>query len=171
MNENIFLIFFKYSIIVSALCIIISHNPINSILALILTFLLSSILLLYLNITFFSILILIVYIGAIAVLFLFVIMLVSIRVTKTYVSLFEYIPITMMIIIIYLITIYYTSNNTGIITYNNYNYINWNYVLNHKENIELIGLVLYTWFPISLIIAGFILFMGLIGAIITTRYK
>lgn len=169
MNENIFLIFIKYSIIVSALTVIISHNPINSILSLIITFLLCSILLLYLNITFFSILIFIVYIGAIAVSSPFATMLVNVRITKTYVSLFEYIPITMTMVILYPMTLYYNLDNDNIIEYNYY--INWNNILNHKENIELIGLVLYTWFSIPLVIAGFVSFMGLVGAILTTRYK
>lgn len=69
-------------ILISALCVIISKNIVQSVLYLILVFFLCSLLLIYLGADFIGLILLIVYIGAIAVLFLFVIMMLNIRILE-----------------------------------------------------------------------------------------
>jgi len=168
MENIIFIYVLKYLAIVSALLVIITHNPINSIIYLILTFLINSIILFYLNVTFFSILILIVYIGAIAVLFLFIIMLINIKTTYKYFSIFEYIPITTILTL----TILKLISNIYIYSYNiviNKNYISWIILINSKNNIEALGLVLYTWFSSCMLLAACILLISLLGASIAKK--
>lgn len=72
------------------LFVILTNNPVHSILALVLIFFLSSCLTLSLGVEFLAILILIVYVGAISVLFLFVVMLLNIRVLELNISLLKY---------------------------------------------------------------------------------
>lgn len=72
------------------LFVILTNNPIHSILALVLIFCLSSCLALSLGVEFLALLILIVYVGAISVLFLFVVMLLNIRVLELNISLLKY---------------------------------------------------------------------------------
>lgn len=72
------------------LFVILTNNPVHSILALVLIFFLSSGLTLSLGVEFLALLILIVYVGAISVLFLFVVMLLNIRVLELNVSLLKY---------------------------------------------------------------------------------
>jgi len=168
MESIIFVLSLKYIAIVSALLVIITHNPINSIIYLIITFLINAIILFYLNITFFSILILIVYIGAIAVLFLFIIMLINIKTTYKYFSIFEYIPITTILILTTLKLISNIYYNPYIILINK-NYTNWVTLINAKNNIESLGLVLYTWFSSCMLLAGCILLISLLGASIAKK--
>lgn len=70
--------------------VILTNNPVHSILALVSIFFLSSCLSLALGAEFLAILILIVYVGAISVLFLFVVMLLNIRILELNVSLVKY---------------------------------------------------------------------------------
>ena len=66
-----FLSIFYFLIILSALLMIFSNNPIHSVLFLIAIFVNVSIICILFNIDFLGLLILIVYVGAIAILFLF----------------------------------------------------------------------------------------------------
>lgn len=79
---QIFLFFFSSLLIISALLLINTKNPVYSVLFLILIFCNSTGLLLLFNIEFISILLIIIYIGAITVLFLFVIMMLNIQTYK-----------------------------------------------------------------------------------------
>lgn len=72
------------------LFVLLTNNPVHSILALVLIFFLSSCLALILGVEFLAFLILIVYVGAIAVLFLFVVMLLNMRVIELNASLLKY---------------------------------------------------------------------------------
>lgn len=72
------------------LFVILTNNPVHSILALVLMFFFSSCLSIALGVEFLAILILIIYVGAISVLFLFIVMLLNIRVLELNVSLIKY---------------------------------------------------------------------------------
>jgi NADH-ubiquinone oxidoreductase chain 6 len=67
--------------IIISIPVIITRNPINSVIGLILIFILSSLYLITLGINFIAFLYLIIYVGAIAILFLFVIMMMNIKYT------------------------------------------------------------------------------------------
>src|ERR1700761_8019770 len=74
------MLFLLYTLIlIAGLLVITSKNTVQSVLYLILVFLLCSLLFIYLGADFIGLIILIVYIGAIAVLFLFVVMMLNIR--------------------------------------------------------------------------------------------
>ena len=72
--ENIFFFFFSFLSIIFSFFVIISKNPVHSILSLILVFFNAAGLLIVLGAEFLAMLFIIVYVGAVAVLFLFVIM-------------------------------------------------------------------------------------------------
>ena len=76
--------------VIVGLFVILTNNPVHSILALVLIFFLSSCLTLALGVEFLVLLILMVYVGAISVLFLFVVMLLNIRVLELNISLLKY---------------------------------------------------------------------------------
>lgn len=76
--------------VIVGLFVILTNNPVHSILALVLIFFLSSCLTLALGVEFLALLILMVYVGAISVLFLFVVMLLNIRVLELNISLLKY---------------------------------------------------------------------------------
>src|SRR4051812_16286164 len=72
--------------IVSGLLVIVSKNPIVSILFLIALFLLVSVYLILIGINFIGISYLLVYIGAVSILFLFILMLIDIRISELHVE-------------------------------------------------------------------------------------
>ena len=94
-------------IVINCLFIIVSINPIHSILFLVLVFLLVNILFILLNLDFLALIMLIIYVGALIILFLFIIMMLNIKVIE--ISLFKnknQIPIGILIGFIFLIEIF-----------------------------------------------------------------
>jgi NADH:ubiquinone oxidoreductase subunit 6 (subunit J) len=86
--------------------IIISKNPIHSILYLILVFCNITFVLIILGIEFLAITFLIVYVGAIAVLFLFVVMMLNIKILELDEVFWKYIPVGLLISSIFLLQIF-----------------------------------------------------------------
>ena len=158
-------------IIISALCVILSKNIIQSILYLILVFLLCSILFIYLGADFIGLIILIVYIGAIAVLFLFIIMMLNIRILELYSTFSIYLPLAIFLSVIFFIqifVIYFNFFSLVEIT-STYKFINWISYTNIKVN--LIGQLLFNEYYIIFIAATLLLFVAMIGVILLTLNK
>ena len=99
-------------IITSSLLVIISKNPIHSVLFLILVFFNTSILFLFSNAEFLAMVVLIVYIGAVAVLFLFVIMMLDINITKLRQTFLNYLPIGLFVGFIILLELFYVVSQS-----------------------------------------------------------
>jgi NADH:ubiquinone oxidoreductase subunit 6 (subunit J) len=74
-----FLEFIYILIIIMALLVVSSYNPIHSLFFLILVFIFSSFVFFFCQLEFFALIFLIIYIGAILVLFLFVIMMLNLK--------------------------------------------------------------------------------------------
>ena len=154
-------------IISCALMVIISKNPVHSILYLILVFCSASMLLISIGAEFLGIMFIIVYVGAIAVLFLFVIMMLNIKVIELNDNLIRYLPLTLIIFFIIFVQIYaytdyiYLSNST-------IEYTNWVLLLNKSQNLVLIGELLYTNFFHFFLIVALILLIAMIGSIVLT---
>jgi NADH-quinone oxidoreductase subunit J len=183
--ENLMFLIFSISTISCASMIIISSNPIHSILFLVLVFINVTILLLILNVEFIAMLFLVVYIGAITVLFLFVVMMLNVKIVELNERFLKYIPIGGFIGIIFLTEVLYLVNTnllfininlTNIYINNIFNVFiieNTLYYENFLElfnliNIQQIGNVLYTKYIYLFIIASIILLVAMISAIILT---
>jgi len=50
----------------------------------------------------------------------------------------------------------------------NYNYTNWFQAIDSFSNIQLIGQILYTYYFVYFLIAGFILFIAVVGSLMLT---
>lgn len=171
-------------IIISALMVIITPNPVHSVLFLIFTFINSSVLIAYLGGSFMSLLFLIVYVGAIAVLFLFIIMMLNIKI-KTERSNSNFLQFFFIfflgIVFIYFFLVFFNTY-FSYLDYSEYlllkengfiiDYFNYYKALESSTLPELLGQVLYTQYFIPFILAGFILLVAMIGAIVlTVSYK
>jgi NADH-quinone oxidoreductase subunit J len=100
------MIFFLYFLIlITGLLVITSKNTVQSVLYLILVFLLCSLLFIYLGADFIGLIILIVYIGAIAVLFLFVVMMLNVRLLENTFFFSIYVPIIIFLSLIFVFQI------------------------------------------------------------------
>ena len=165
-------LFFIVSIIIitSSLLVILSKNPIHSVLFLILVFFNTAILFLFSGAEFLAMILLIVYIGAAAVLFLFVIMMLDINTAKLRQSFLNYLPLGLFVGFIILLELLYVISQSKLIflTKN----ITENKITNEIfENTKIIGNVLYTDYFLLFQLSGIILLVAMIGAILLTLRK
>ena len=174
-------------IIFSAICIIISKNPVHSVFYLVLVFILTTVLFLLLKVEFIALLFLIVYVGAIIVLFLFVIMMLNVRIIEINERIVSYIPIAFIIIFIFFILLFslliinfipeVSKTNLHFLSiiskflnyffYTNISYFNF-FNLTSYTDLNLIGFVLYTEYIYIFLLAGVVLFIAMVGSIVLT---
>jgi len=169
--SEIFFFLFAAAAIIAGILVISSNNPIHSVFSLVLAFANASILLLLLGIDFLALLFLIVYVGAIAILFLFVVMMLNIKLVELLDNATRYLPIGIIIGILFLFEIYFLFHNSfhsakGELS----NYISPEVFYNIRvpTNIQAIGEFLYTDFFIYFILASFILLVAMLAAIVLT---
>tara|TARA_B100000900_G_C20507690_1_gene686603 strand:- start:428 stop:994 length:567 start_codon:yes stop_codon:yes gene_type:complete len=152
--------------IASAFMVILSRNPVHSVLFLILCFFNSAGIFLILGAEFLAFILVIVYVGAVAVLFLFVVMMLDVEFKSLSSSVISYLPIGMTIGVIVLtelmLVLFTWKRDYPIID-------NLNVIRNPEySNTETIGLVLYTDNILFFQLAGLILLASMIGAIVLT---
>ena len=164
---NVFYLFGAGALL-SSLIVITSKNPIHSIFALVVSFANVSILLILLGVEFLGLLFLIVYVGAIAILFLFVVMMLNIKLVELLDNATRYIPIGILIGIIFYIelslllpSINEMSSLNSISTFDFLNVLPFN-------NILLIAEYLYTDFGHFFLFASVILLVAMLAAIVLT---
>lgn len=158
----------------SASMVIISKNPLHSVLFLVLCFLSASMLLFLFENEFLAFFFLIIYLGAIAILFLFVVMMLDIKYRELQTSR-QYFPIGVLIGLSLFAQIYgafskFFANNTNFSNIDTNNYYNWYYNLDVLPDVFVFGQVFYTHFVLQILIAGLILYIAVIGvAFLTVR--
>lgn len=190
----------------SILCgvfVIISKNPIVSVLFLIGLFLNIAGYLMMLGINFIGLSYLLVYVGAVSILFLFILMLINVRISELVTDNNNSIPLAIIIGIIFYLTLYrllpsnfvtqgymyhldfntmsdnitasfnvrYTLTN---VFYSNNNDLSlvtsqiWDGFLSETSHITTIGNIIYTAYPLWLILTSIILLLAMVGAIVIT---
>jgi len=176
--ENIFFFFFSFLSIIFSFFVIISKNPVHSILSLILVFFNAASLLIILGAEFLAMLFIIVYVGAVAVLFLFVIMMLNVKVTKLTSSIYRYLPISFIfgsIFFFEFFMLFYldlVSVNTNYLFLFENNFVNeWSTSVVPVSNIVALGQLLYTYFSYLFILSGIILLVSMLGAISLTLHR
>jgi len=176
--ENIFFFFFSSLSIIFSFFVIISKNPVHSILSLILVFFNAASLLIILGAEFLAMLFIIVYVGAVAVLFLFVIMMLNVKVTKLTSSIYRYLPISFIfgsIFFFEFFMLFYldlVSVNTNYLYLFENNFVNeWSTSVAPVSNIVALGQLLYTYFSYLFILSGIILLVSMLGAISLTLHR
>jgi len=158
---------FSFIAVLSALMVISSKNPVNSVLFLILSFINSAGLFVLLGAEFLAMILVVVYVGAVAVLFLFVVMMLDINFIKLREGFLQYLPFGMLlgiVLIIELSILFLTKS------FSNSNLINYSSspTINDIENTKLIGEILYTDYFYLFQICGLILLVAMIGSITLT---
>ncbi len=162
--------FFVFSTLLIFTCfkVITSSNPVLSAINLVFSFFLSAVLWLLLGAEFLSIILILVYVGAVMVLFLFVVMMLDINVAKKTAAYIKYLPLGIAVFIAFNILIIYFFINT-------FENIDYNAVKNIEiisdSNTENLGYLLFTRYIIEFEIAGLILLLGIISAIVLTYRK
>lgn len=164
--------FFSILLLFSAAMVIISKNPLHSVLFLVTSFLSASMLLFLFENEFLALFFLIIYLGAIAILFLFVVMMLNIKYRELQNSRL-YFPVGVLIGLTLLLEIWTVLSN--VFMYNtsekssDHNlYLNWYDSLDATADIYVLGQIFYTHYVLQILIAGLILYVAVIGVAFLT---
>jgi NADH-quinone oxidoreductase subunit J len=164
--------FFSGVALFSAIMVISARNPVHSVLFLILVFCNSAGLLILLEAEFLALIFIVVYVGAIAVLFLFVVMMLNVKITEIQDEVLQYLPIGGLIGIVFLLEIFLIIEGDFVSLINpnqdNTVYIDWFAQIDSISNIQTLGNVLYTDYVLFFLLAGVILLIAMVGAIVLT---
>jgi NADH-quinone oxidoreductase subunit J len=166
----LFFYLFASVCVASAVMVIVSRNPVHSVLYLILAFVNASGLFVLLGAEFLAMILIVVYVGAVAVLFLFVIMMLDVDFSELREGFLEYMPIGLVIGGVFLfellLTVGFWVINPG--TAKSITAA----IPTNVSNTEALGLVLYTRYIHYFQLAGMVLLVAMIGAIVLTlRHK
>ena len=151
--------------ITSAVLVIFARNPVHSVLWLILAFFNAAGLFLLLGAEFIAMLLVIVYVGAVAVLFLFIVMMLDIDFAALRSGFTKNLPFGLLLALVLLaemviaVSAYQAGPVTGAAQP----------AAATQPNIEALGELLYTRFLFPFEIAGLILLVAMIGAIVLTH--
>lgn len=162
--------------ILSAIMTIIATNPVHSVFYLIFAFVNASALFFLLGVEFLAVIFLIVYVGAVAILFLFVVMMLNIKLVESTESSTRFLPITLILGIIFLFQASFlleNLSNTNLLTSNSvspwwFHQPYWDWIVNfvNFSNVQMIGQYLYTDYAALLLLSSMILLVAMVGAII-----
>lgn len=157
--------FFAFVTITSSIMVISTKNTVHAVFLLILDFVSVSCLFIMLGAEFLGMITLIVYVGAVAVLFLFVVMMINIDFAELKSSSLDYMPFGLLVGLVILVEL-------GMMA------VSWKYkpdfvaknpvTITTASNTESIGLLIYTDYFFFFQLAGFILLVAMIGAIVLT---
>jgi len=187
MNESIFTgyneisldLMYLIAILVGTL-VIISKNPIISVLFLIGLFLSISCYLILTGLNFIGLAYLLVYIGAVSILFLFILMLINVRISELLIDSLNSIPLAILIgsffnyfvnnVLPYMVIafnnlLFYVKTTTKLA---NVTSVSWDGYLAETSHIASIGNILYGNYSIWLILTSIILLLAMVGSIIIT---
>ena len=178
--------------VLTGISVIISKNPIVSVLFLIGLFLAVAGYLMILGISFIGLSYLLVYVGAVSILFLFILMLINVRISEVTANSINSVPLSTMIGMFFLITLgnsfspsglfyiqwYSVNNNISILLENLYNSLGsklfyamshvWDGSLAETSHITTIGNIIYTSFPLLILLTSIILLLSMVGSILIT---
>lgn len=165
-----FFYLFSAVAVASAFMVIAGRNPVHSVLWLILTFVNAAGLFLLIGAEFLAMILVVVYVGAVAVLFLFVVMMLDVDFAELREGFLQYLPIGALVGLVFLVELVLVVGTwavgPGIASAIKAPIPNAAQV----TNTEAIGRVLYTTYVHYFQIAGLVLLVAMIGAIVLTLH-
>jgi len=159
---------FAAVVVASGAMVVVSRNPVYSVLFLILAFFNAAALFVLIGAEFIAMILVIVYVGAVAVLFLFVVMMLDINVAKLKEGFLDYLPIGAMIGVALLAEILFGLGVLGGTSGTVSTFSKAGTQVLAIDNTRAIGRVLYTQYFYLFQIAGLVLLVAMIGAIVLT---
>ncbi len=157
--------FFATVLVLSAIAMITVRNPVHAALFLVLAFFTSAAIWLLLEAEFLGIALVLVYVGAVMVLFLFVVMMLDINIAKMRAGFAKYLPLGLVVGVIMAAEMIVVLNNPA-----------FNLQKPHSKPVEYsntqeLGELLFTEYVYPFEIAGVILLVAIIAAIVLTMRK
>lgn len=150
-------------ITVSAVAVIMARNPVHSVLWLILSFFTAAGLLVLIGAEFLAMLLVVVYVGAVAVLFLFVVMMLDVDFVELKQGTLRYWPFAGLVGLAFVAEIAIAA-----FARESSDQSNFDAAPGAETNAEAIGAVMYTEYFLLFQMAGMVLLVAMIGAIVLT---
>jgi len=168
MIQALFFYLFAGICVASGFMVIAARNPVHSVLFLILTFVNASGLFVLMGAEFLAMILIVVYVGAVAVLFLFVVMMLDVDFAQLRQGFLQYLPFGMVVGGIFLAELLLVVGAWAIGANAPKAIASPIPPLEQISNTQAIGLVLYTRYVYFFELAGLILLVSMIGAIVLT---
>ena len=164
MIETLFFYLFAGVMLASSGMVVVSRNPVYSVLFLILAFFNAAGLFVLIGAEFLAMLLVVVYVGAVAVLFLFVVMMLDINFAEMRAGFQKYLPLGLIVggILVFELVMAVYGDAFGSKT---------GPIVSEIDNTTRLGSVLYTKYAFLFQLAGLILLVAMIGAISLTLRK
>jgi NADH-quinone oxidoreductase subunit J len=156
---------FAFTVLVGGIFTVVARNPVHSVLWLITAFIGATGLFVLMGAEFLAMLLMIVYVGAVAVLFLFVVMMLDVDFAELKAGMAKYLPVALLIGVILMVELglifgtWITADGVTMMA---------EPALGEVGNTEALGLVLYGEYLLLFQLAGLILLVAMIGAIVLT---
>ncbi|HBS51279.1 MAG TPA: NADH-quinone oxidoreductase subunit J [Rhodobacteraceae bacterium] len=157
---------FALGVITGGLFTVIARQPVHSVLWLILSFISAAGLFVLLGAEFVAMLLVIVYVGAVAVLFLFVVMMLDVDFAELKAEMAKYMPLALLIglvILMQLVMAFGAWESAHVASE-----LRAQVTPLDRHNTEALGLILYDQYFLIFQLAGLILLVAMIGAILLT---
>lgn len=154
--------------IISALMVVAAKNPVHSVLFLVLTFFTTAGLFVLIGAEYLAMLLVVVYVGAVMVLFLFVVMMLDIDFVELKQGFTRYLPLGAGVAITLFAMFILVSNTRIAVNINAGDLASPTPSTDIANNAEAIGKILYTDYILFFQLAGLVLFVAMIGAIVLT---
>jgi NADH-quinone oxidoreductase subunit J len=150
-------------VILAATFVIAARNPVHSVLWLILTFFSAAGLMVLIGAEFLAMLLIVVYVGAVAVLFMFVVMMLDVDFVELKEGTLRYWPFALLVGVIFIAEMALVWAASGSLKFDSFDPSP-----GAETNAEAIGAVMYTDYLLLFQLAGLILLVAMIGAIVLT---
>lgn len=154
--------------VASAVMVIASRNPVHSVLFLILAFVNASGLFVLMGAEFLAMILVVVYVGAVAVLFLFVVMMLDVDFAELRQGFLQYLPIGALVGAVFFAELFLVVGGWTIAPTISASITAPIPPIASVTNTEAIGNVLYTRYVYFFQVAGLVLLVAMIGAIVLT---
>ena len=160
--------FFSTVLLVAALGVIFSRNPVHAVMFLVLAFFQSAVLWLLAEAEFLAMVLVLVYVGAVMVLFLFVVMMLDINVERVQGKLSGYAPLGVLIAVLLVVELVQVIWVRG---QNDLGAMGFAATPEGYSNTKALGAVLYTEHVYAFEIAAVVLLLAIVAAITLTMRK
>lgn len=160
---------FAAIVVASAVMVISSRNPVHSVLFLILAFFNAAGLFVLMGAEFLAMILVVVYVGAVAVLFLFVVMMMDVNIAALREGFLQYLPIgaliglVLFVELIFVIGVYAVGPDVATLAA-----VHPTPPLGEVHNTRAIGQIIYTDYFYLFQVAGLVLLLAMVGAIVLT---
>ena len=170
--QPLFFYVFSFITVAAAFMVIAAKNPVHSVLFLILAFFNAAGLFILLGAEFLAMILIVVYVGAVAVLFLFVVMMLDVDFAELRTGFLQYLPIGGLVGLILLVELILVLGGALVSPETVASTVAPMPPPGELSNTAAIGMLLYTRYIFFFQMAGMILLVAMIGAIVLTlRHK